>query len=46
MILVGSQRGGASNLAAHLLEDENEHVEVHEIRGFASENLKGALNEA
>ncbi|MEM9619367.1 MAG: hypothetical protein AAF936_15540 [Pseudomonadota bacterium] len=46
MILVGSQRGGASNLAAHLLKDENEHVEVHEIRGFASENLKGALNEA
>jgi relaxase-like protein len=46
MILVGNQRGGASNLAGHLLKDENEHVEVHEIRGFASENLHGALNEA
>jgi len=46
VILVGNQRGGASNLAGHLLKDENEHVEVHEIRGFASENLRGALNEA
>jgi len=46
VILVGNQRGGASNLAGHLLKDENEHVEVHEIRGFASENLHGALNEA
>jgi MobA/VirD2-like, nuclease domain len=46
MILVGNQRGGASNLAGHLLKQENEHIEVHEIRGFASENLHGALNEA
>jgi len=46
VILVGSQRGGASNLAGHLLKQENEHVEVHELRGFASENLRGALNEA
>ncbi|MDT0499193.1 hypothetical protein RM530_17760 [Algiphilus sp. W345] len=46
MILVGNQRGGAKNLAQHLLKEENEHVEVHELRGFASENLTGALNEA
>jgi MobA/VirD2-like, nuclease domain len=46
MILVGNQRGGASNLAGHLLKQENEHVETHEIRGFASETLHGALNEA
>jgi len=46
MILNGSQRGGSSNLAAHLLKEENEHVEVHEIRGFACDDLKGALNEA
>lgn len=46
MILVGNQRGGAKNLAQHLLKEENEHVEVHEIRGFASESLKGALHEA
>jgi len=46
MILVGNQRSGAKNLALHLLKDENEHVEVHEIRGFASQNLMAALNEA
>ncbi|MEC9356778.1 MAG: relaxase [Pseudomonadota bacterium] len=46
MILVGNQRGRAKNLAQHLLKEENEHVEVHELRGFASENLTGALNEA
>ncbi len=46
MILVGNQRGGAKNLALHLLKEENEHVEVHELRGFASHNLREALNEA
>lgn len=46
MILVGNQRGGAKNLALHLLKDENDHVSVHELRGFASDNLTGALNES
>lgn len=46
MILVGNQRSGARNLALHLLKEENEHVDVHEIRGFASQNLESALNEA
>ena len=46
MILVGNQRGGARNLAAHLLSPENEHVEVHEVRGFSSETVAGAFNEA
>ncbi len=46
MILVGNQRSGARNLALHLLKEENEHVDVHEIRGFASQNLEAALNEA
>ncbi len=46
MILVGNQRGGAKNLALHLLKPENDHVEVHELRGFASDNLTGALNES
>ncbi|MBA3756240.1 MAG: relaxase [Nitrosomonas sp.] len=46
MILVGNQRGGAKDLASHLLKQENEHVEVHEVRGFASQNLMAALNEA
>lgn len=46
MILVGNSRGGAKNLANHLLKDENDHVTVHELRGFASDNLQGALQEA
>ena len=46
MILVGSQRGGARDLAQHLMKAENEHVEVFEVRGFASETLNGAFNEA
>ena len=45
MILKGNQRGGAKDLALHLMKDENDHVEVHELRGFASQNLMGALNE-
>lgn len=47
MILKGNQRGGAIRLAQHLLRrDENEHVTIHEIRGFASDDLRGALREA
>ncbi len=46
MILVGNQRGGAKSLALHLLKDENDHVEVFELRGFASDELLPALNEA
>ncbi|ODS24048.1 hypothetical protein AB835_05930 [Candidatus Endobugula sertula] len=46
MILHGNQRGGAKDMALHLMKDENEHIEVYEIRGFASENLIGAFNEA
>lgn len=46
MILKGSQRGGAANLARHLLRaDENEHVELHELSGFVAEDLPGALQE-
>ena len=45
MNMVDSQRGGASDLAAHLLKDENEHIDVHELRGFASETLHEAFNE-
>lgn len=46
MILVGNQRGNAKNLALHLLKDENERVEVHDLRGFCSDNLVSALNES
>lgn len=47
MILKGSQRGGALKLAGHLLRlDENDHVEVHELRGFAANDLREGLREA
>lgn len=47
MILKASQRAGAGQLAAHLLnERDNEHVRVHELRGFAADDLHGALAEA
>ncbi|MEM1191645.1 MAG: relaxase [Pseudomonadota bacterium] len=45
MILEGNERGGAKNLALHLLKDENDHVNVHELRGFMSDDLVPALNE-
>lgn len=44
--MVGNQRGGARDLALHLLKDENERVEVHELRGFASDDLLSALRES
>jgi hypothetical protein len=47
MILKASQRAGGRQLAAHLLRaDENEHVEVHELRGFVADDLDGAFQEA
>ncbi|MEO8757843.1 MAG: hypothetical protein ABI398_08840 [Devosia sp.] len=47
MILKASQRAGAKALALHLLRlDENDHVEVHEVRGFVSNKLINALREA
>ncbi|GFO83117.1 MAG: hypothetical protein A49_27440 [Methyloceanibacter sp.] len=47
MILKASQRGGGKQLGQHLLRtDENEHVELHDIRGFVSDDVVGALKEA
>ena len=46
MILKASQRGGGMQLAAHLLKAENEQVEVHEVRGFVADDIKGAMKEA
>ncbi|WP_186388797.1 relaxase/mobilization nuclease domain-containing protein [Stappia sp. TSB10P1A] len=46
MILDGNQRGGARDLAIHLMKPENEHVEVHEVRGFMADTVSGALREA
>lgn len=46
MILKGSQRGNGDELALHLLKTEdNEHVEIHEIRNLSSETLKDAFYE-
>ena len=47
MILKASQRARYAELAKHLLNgDDNEHVTIHEIRGFVSETLLEALREA
>lgn len=46
MILDGNQRGGARQLARHLMKPENEHIEIHDIRGFISDTIMGALREA
>lgn len=47
MILKGNQRAGGRQMALHLLNGEqNEHVTVHEVRGFMAHDVLGALNEA
>ncbi|MEM7778761.1 MAG: relaxase [Pseudomonadota bacterium] len=47
MILKASQRSGSAQLGRHLLnEQDNEHVEVHEVRGFMTEDVMGAMKEA
>ncbi|MFZ4748049.1 MAG: relaxase/mobilization nuclease domain-containing protein, partial [Sphingomonas sp.] len=46
MILKGSQRSGGKQLGLHLLKtEENEHVEIHDVSGFVSDSVLGALNE-
>lgn len=38
---------GGQDLAVHLMRtDDNEHVDVHELRGFVSDDLNGAFKEA
>ena len=46
MILVGNQRGGAKDLARHLMKQDNEHVSVHKLRGFVADDLDGAFTES
>lgn len=47
MIIKASHRGGAKQLGLHLLKtEENEHVTVHEMRGFVSDDLIGAMKES
>lgn len=47
MILKASQRGGGAQLARHLLRtDENDHVHIHDMRGFTASDLLSAFKEA
>ncbi|MCK5518498.1 MAG: AAA family ATPase, partial [Alphaproteobacteria bacterium] len=46
MLLKASQRGGAKQLANHILRsEENEHVEVYDVRGCTSDNPNIAFQE-
>jgi hypothetical protein len=46
VILKGKERGNAKQLATYLLTmADNEHVELHDLRGFSSNTLKSALQE-
>lgn len=47
MILKASERKNAAELARHLMNArDNDYVTLHEIRGFLSDDLAGALMEA
>lgn len=47
MIIKASQRGSGGQLARHLLNSrDNDHVTVHELRGFMADNVKDAFHEA
>lgn len=47
MIIKASQRAGGKALAVHLMrDDENDHVHVHEVRGFVGEDVESAFREA
>ena len=47
MIIKAKERGGGAQLARYLLTmRDNDHVELHEVRGFVSDDLLGAFCEA
>ena len=47
MLIKASQRGNGRELALHLLNvQDNEHIEVHAIRGFAADTIIDAFQEA
>lgn len=47
MILKGNQRSGARQLALHLMNAfDNDHITLHELRGFVSRDLQEAFKEA
>jgi len=46
MILKAKERGGGAQLARYLLSmRDNDHVELHEVRGFVGDDLLGAFRE-
>ena len=46
MILEGNQRGSAAEMARHLMDlKENDHVEIHEVSGFLSDDVHEAFHE-
>jgi len=45
MIFKGNVRANATEFAIHMMKSENEHIEVAELRYFASDNLMDALHE-
>ncbi|WP_300016369.1 relaxase [uncultured Roseobacter sp.] len=47
MILKGNVRGSGKELARHLMNArDNEHVELHDLRGFVSDDMHGAMQES
>ena len=47
MNLIGNRRASPARLAVHLMNvEDNEHVHIHEIRGFIADDLHGAYYEA
>lgn len=47
MIIKAKERGDGAKLARYLLTmRENDHVELHDVRGFVSDDLLGAFREA
>ncbi|QPH54656.1 relaxase/mobilization nuclease domain-containing protein [Pontivivens ytuae] len=47
MILKGNERGHGRELANHLMRgQENEHIELHDLRGFIADDLHGAMAES
>ena len=46
MILKAKERGGGAQLARYLLSmRDNDHVELHEVRGFVGDDLLSAFRE-
>ena len=45
MLFVANNRGGGRQLAHHLMKQENDHITIHDMRGFAGHTLDAAFRE-